>query len=112
VIELARFRWAGEEWCFAIGHDQQPRLLCSARDQRTYMILRARDVGRVVPVSCTTQAGGRTPWDGWFCSIVLLGEAERRLLYYPDWVEETQRREAARQAERDGVDGPGGGGLP
>ncbi|HEY0971327.1 MAG TPA: hypothetical protein VGE02_10220 [Gemmatimonadales bacterium] len=86
MIELARFHYAGEEWAFAIGHDRQPRLLSSARDRRTYMILWQREVGRVVPVRCATQARGRSPWEGWYCCLVLMGEEDQRQLWYPEWV--------------------------
>ncbi len=89
MIELARFRYARAEWAFAIGSDPASRLLLAARDRRTYLVLPHRAAGRIVPADALARrpdaATGRVPWEGWYCCVVLLGDADRRRACYGPW---------------------------
>ncbi len=107
MIELARFAYAGTTWAFAISLDPECRLLLSARDRRVYAILPLRAAGRVVPLSDLARlpdpGTGRVPWEGWYCAVILLGDAERRRVLYAPWpagdgADDPLRRKAAATA--------------
>jgi hypothetical protein len=47
--EVTRFHWCGSWWALAIGHDGgHPRVLGCGPEQRFYLIVPARRVGRII----------------------------------------------------------------